>query len=282
MATGRAGSGDAFRGLYVSDAEADWLLARPLASGWDALAALSPEEEAFYAEAEEMATVEAGGSAEQAWQQGEHLRLHRLAAAFGLDDLDVDALLICLAPELDLRYERVYAYLQDDVTKKRPTVDLALGLLSADAEARLANREYFTPGAPLIYYQLLRLVADPSQVQPPLLGQYLKLDERIVGFLLGSDDIDERLTPHVRLVTPGATLQDLWLPAEIKQRLAALIDGQQTHNEGLLFYFQGVYGVGKGTTAEAMCCELGLGPAGGRRRAPLCRPMTSPSTWPCA
>ena len=57
------------------------------------------------------------------------LRLDRLARLFGLSTLDIDILLICLAPELDNRYERLYAYLQDDVTRKRPSVDLVFNLL---------------------------------------------------------------------------------------------------------------------------------------------------------
>ncbi|ABG51415.1 AAA ATPase [Trichodesmium erythraeum IMS101] len=35
-------------------------------------------------------------------------------------------MLIALAPEIDLRYDRLYAYLQDDFTSKGSSVDLAL------------------------------------------------------------------------------------------------------------------------------------------------------------
>jgi hypothetical protein len=45
---------------------------------------------------------------------------------FHLSSFDVDTLLVCLAPELHRNYEKLYAYLQDDVTKKRPTVDLCV------------------------------------------------------------------------------------------------------------------------------------------------------------
>ena len=48
----------------------------------------------------------------------------------------IDVLLICLASELDLRYERLYAYLQDDVTRKQPSVDLVLNLLCPSFEAK--------------------------------------------------------------------------------------------------------------------------------------------------
>lgn len=185
-------------------------------------------------------------------------RLGWLARTYGLSPFEIDAILICLAPELDLRYERLYAYLQDDVTKKRPTVDLVLNLLCVDSVDRLARRRHFTANAPLIDHHLLCLVADPSQVQPPLLGHALKIDARIVDFLLGSDEIDSRLAPTVQVVAPTASLENLWLPAELKQRLAMLIDGQQNQDKGLVLYFQGTYGVGKQSTAEALCRRLGM------------------------
>ncbi len=45
-----------------------------------------------------------------------------------LDPFDIAVLLIAAAPEIDLRYEKLYAYLQDDVSKKRPCIDLTLDL----------------------------------------------------------------------------------------------------------------------------------------------------------
>jgi len=57
--------------------------------------------------------------------------------AFGLSPFDLDVLLIAIAVEIDLRYQRLFAYLQDDVTRKRPSVDLALNLLCPDADSKL-------------------------------------------------------------------------------------------------------------------------------------------------
>jgi hypothetical protein len=56
-------------------------------------------------------------------------RLYLLQQQFNLTDFDLDLVLIALAPEIDRRYERIYAYLQDDVTRKYPSVDLAFNLL---------------------------------------------------------------------------------------------------------------------------------------------------------
>ncbi len=241
VAYGPEAMADPFRGLHISPQDVERLLARE-----PGVPVLQPRAE------------HDGESPVDPWS-GVEARLAWLATAYGLSTFDLDVILIALVSELDLRYERLYAYLQDDVTKKRPSIDLALNLLSADSDDRLANRRHFTPNAPLIYHHLLRLVADPSQVQPPLLSHYLKIDERIVSFLLGSDEIDARLAPTVSFVVPDSTLDELWLPAEVGRRLTLLIDGQQTQERGLLFYFQGPHGVGKQSTAEALCRKLGRG-----------------------
>ena len=66
--------------------------------------------------------------------------LRQLVDRYGLTAFDVDVLLVALAPEIDLRYRRLYAYLQDDVTRKYPTVDLTLNLLCDSSEARMLRR----------------------------------------------------------------------------------------------------------------------------------------------
>ena len=46
---------------------------------------------------------------------------------------------IALAPELDRQYVRIYAILQDDMSKKRPTVELALNLLCSTFYEKLSQ-----------------------------------------------------------------------------------------------------------------------------------------------
>src|SRR5258705_2649870 len=85
-----------------------------------------------------------------------------LAQEYDLSPFDLDLILIALATELDLRYERIFAYLQDDITCKRPCVDLALSLLCPSASARQVNRARLSADAPLIKSELLRLLPDPD------------------------------------------------------------------------------------------------------------------------
>jgi len=126
-------------------------------------------------------------------------RLAALQTRFSLTTFDLDVLLIAIAPAVDSCYDRLYAYLQDDVTKKQPSVDLALNLLCYSFEAKLAARDRFAPYSPLIRYQIVQLVESPNHPQPSLLNHFLTVDERIVGFLLGQDTLDARLQNWVHL-----------------------------------------------------------------------------------
>ena len=140
-AYGAGSAADRFRGMHISTGDVERLLARPPGAP--------------------LLWVEPDGADAEAEQAESESRLAWLAEVFGLSPFDVDAILIALAPEIDLRYERLYAFLQDDVSKKRPPVDLVLNLLCPTAEARLAQRASFGPEAPLIRHRLIRLIPDP-------------------------------------------------------------------------------------------------------------------------
>ena len=112
-------------------------------------------------------------------RQGIELRLDALQQIFQLNSYEIDVLLICLAIELDLRYERLYAYLQDDVTKKKPSVDLVLNLLQLSAAEKLKGLQSFYEHAPLLSNNLIVFSSDPAQLDQPLLAKSLKLNTRI-------------------------------------------------------------------------------------------------------
>jgi hypothetical protein len=184
---------DAFRGMYVSDEQADALLDRPLGMSWGQIVAFKAVEAESWAEAERLAAHQATALAETGRRRGEAVRLERLASVFGLDRFDLDTFLICLAPALDLRYERLYGYLQDDITRRRPSVNLVLDLLCEPGPQRLLWLSHLSEDAPLFRHQLLERVAEPGLVKPPLLAQTLVPDETVVAWLLG------RYQPHTDL-----------------------------------------------------------------------------------
>lgn len=243
-----------YRGLYVSDDEVDQLLGQQAPAGRpeaaihadDSIRRLS---DALAAEESRLATLEG-----EARARGVTLTLHRLVALFGLSVFELRVILICLAAEIDLKYERLFAYLQDDVTKKRPTVDLVLRLLCPDAGARLAARSAFDRDAPLLTWDLVALHDDPGVRKPVLLARYLKLDERIADYLLGSDAPDHRLARY-----EAAGGSDVPLPDDLARRLVNWSRAWPPAWEETppIVLFHGRYGVGRRAAARMLAAQLG-------------------------
>ncbi len=219
---------DAFRGLYVSEAEVDGLLARPFGSNWGQTVTLPPEEARAFDEAEAQADRQAQVLVETAQSQDQTPRLIRLATAFGLDRFDLDILLICLAPALDLRYERLYGYLQDDVTRKRPSVNLMLGVLCEPGPERLLKLSHFADDAPLFEHCLLERISEAGSDRLPLLSQVLVPDEAIVAWLLGRYQPPAYLGAGANLLWPQSETNeaDKILAAEAWPYLERLISEQ--------------------------------------------------------
>lgn len=179
--------------------------------------------------------------------------LARLQQMFDLSIFDLEIIAIALAPELDRRYSRVYAFLQEDVRYQRPTIDLALNLLCASVADKLTQRTRFYANAPLIQHGLIHLV-NSHQTNPTLLDQELVLDDSVIRFLLHQSGLDRRLTPFCQLLQPQRSPDDLEL-TELQRSLITLIaqDWQAQHPQR--FYFQGRDQSGKRHLAEALATE---------------------------
>jgi SpoVK/Ycf46/Vps4 family AAA+-type ATPase len=246
---------DELRGLYISEKEISSRISDDFKVSPDISSNLSSDP-LYKSLLEELTTLDKQIDAKkaEAFLQGKPLRLERLKEIFSLNSFDKDVLLLCLLPELDVKYERLFGYAQDDVTKRRPTIALATDLLCSSLEDKLATREAFSPQSALIINYLLRFDEDPSAKAMSLAAKALKIDERILNYLLESDQIDYRLLPFTSLSKSQLRLADVIQPDAIKNRLVQLI---QSRNGGLVFYFQGSHGVGKQTTAEALCQDFG-------------------------
>jgi len=165
--------GVALRGLHISPEEAASIFtSHPLAGlegEWD-----SPELEAW---------------ADDHERSGTRFRLRGLIDRLRLEAVDVAALLIAIAPDLDPRIERAFGYLQDDVTRRRASIGLAIALLGADPSWPQV-RERFGPSGPVVAGGLIEVLDD----ERPFLTRSLRVPDAVVWYLLGGDGIDPALT----------------------------------------------------------------------------------------
>ena len=124
------------------------------------------------------------------------LRFDLLVRRFGLDDAERDLLLLCLLPELDARFARLYGYLHDDVRRGFATVGLLDEML---APAAFAARRLLGPGTRLVENELVVLGAWTAGEGPAM--HAVRIEDRILDYLTDVDRADARLAGMVRNLT---------------------------------------------------------------------------------
>jgi len=199
-ARGRALGKDAPWGAYIGEAEVDEILGDLLDIGpfrvdedvAGGLRKLLEKRRAAVLEAREEENARAS--------RGEQVAaLTRLATAFELDDVDLDLLLLALAPEVNARYLRLFAYLQDDFSAQHITPALAGRLLSDDRAERLRLGARFSPDSNLVRYGLLvfRETIEAHKVALP--ARPLAVAPRIARWLLQGEVGNPDLYPWATL-----------------------------------------------------------------------------------
>ena len=169
--------------------------------------------------------------------------LASICRKFKLSSFERDILLLCAGVELDSRFSALCARVQDDTSKPFPTFSLALSVLSD------AHWSAFSPAGPLRYWRLIELGAGNIATQ----GQ-MKIDERILQYLTGTAQIDERLTGYVKPVTTDGEL----VPTHAL--LARQVAGAWSKHSGALPVLQlcGSEAPGKRNIAAHACRLLGM------------------------
>jgi AAA+ superfamily predicted ATPase len=217
---------DPFRGLYITDSDVAELV-RSLRRG--------------------------SGSID--WSVVASERLEHLVARFNLTEQEVNLLLAAILPDLDLRYERVFAYLQDDVTRKRPTVDLLLRLFWEEPLDRLGALALFRASGKLRRNGLIQLDYDRQQ-DTSLVAKSIRVDERVVAYLLGSDEIDDALATVALMLPDGGSAPGV-LSVSVRDQLEATVRDCQSRPGLVVLAFEGPVGAGKTIAAFELATRLG-------------------------
>jgi AAA+ superfamily predicted ATPase len=124
-------------------------------------------------------------------------RLQQVVQALGLDLLEAAVLAVCAATELNPRYGRLYAYLQDDVTRKLPSPRLVGQLLEGEGLSPADVMAAFDAHGRLRDLGALKLMGD---AQTPLAERPIKVADRLAAVLLGGR-MDESPAPaRLRMV----------------------------------------------------------------------------------
>ena len=183
------------------------------------------------------------------------LRFAQLESLFGLESMEADLLLICLLPELDGRYRRVYGYLDDDVSRGRPSVELVLQIATGGDGLAGRGREAFLAQSPLIAFRLVVLGSEDE----PLAVRPVGLDRRIIDFLLDSDLADDPVASLIWEPAVDVAWDDVRADADLVDQLRSAAgwwqDRRSVDPDGAAALLYGPDGSGRLTAARAFCTD---------------------------
>ena len=170
--------------------------------------------------------------------------LETLRATFGLTHFERDVLLLCAGVELDSGFAALCAA-PDEPRRAHPTFGLALGALPE------AHWSALTPAAPLRHWRMLEVGTGETMTTSPL-----RIDERVLHYLTGVSQLDERLRGLAEpLPDPGG------LPPsheELAREIALLWSRAEGSASGPAIQLCGDEASGKRAIAAAASSALGL------------------------
>lgn len=235
---------DEFRGLYVSDQQVDTLLRQ----NQQAPEIIDPAELTEKAELLRRSNLELLDEASP-WSV--------LRQEFELSPLEMDVVLLALALEIHPKYETLFAYLNNDVTRKWPTCDLALRLFASEAGQRAELRKFLLPHSRLFSSGLLRPLVANDRIASLSCGFTLAPEPcrfllRLPVSLEGPDEFLARIQPRMdwERVPVSPRLR------EQLERIPAILHKESCCVERPLIVLIGNYGMGAGQIAEALCNHL--------------------------
>jgi len=176
--------------------------------------------------------------------------IETLASLFGLSPFERDLLLMCAGLELDATFASLCAALQGDPQYGYPTFSLALAALPQAHWSALA------PSAPLRHRRLIELGGGFRSGGALLTTCPLRIDERVLHYLTGLNQLDERLAG---LIEPHHAPQKL-MPAHqsIVDRAVTAWSGALDNGSLPAIVLHGPDASSARDIAAGVCTELGL------------------------
>lgn len=217
---------DPIQGLFIGDELVDRLLEKPLG------AALWTHPNGHSSSNEPHAPLDLDP----------HSRLNLLIRRFELTPIEVEMVLIALLPELDPHYGTLFAFLQDDMTRKRPSINLILDLLTSSLAEKWQLRRLLAADGRLQTSRLILCHPSDSQPEASLLDAVVRPAATVTDFLLGHDHPDAVLESAARLLScpPGQPLARI-SAGQVAQIMAA----HEAATTPPLWAFTGAYDAGR-------------------------------------
>ena len=173
--------------------------------------------------------------------------LDALCASFGLSRFERDLLLLCAGIELDSTVAPLCAAAQGDPSRNYPTFSLALAALPD------AHWSALTPDAPLRRWRLIEVGNGPALTVTPL-----RIDERVLHYLAGVPQLDERLVGMIEPLAPAAIADLVPSHAVVAESIAAAWSAAAERRRVPVVQLSTAYPVDCRPVASAAAAAVGL------------------------
>lgn len=222
-----------YKGLFISDEEVELLLAEHRPSEDHArLQQLYAEQAALE---QELAERVKNSDIRQ-------LPLALLRERLQLEREEYICVIVLLAIELERRYEKLYAYLQDDITCKYVTPDLMLKLAATDAESEMKLLQALHPAATVSRLLLKRGAVNDQQ---HFLSRPLLLEPQVIRFLLGDTERYPPMQGWLDIQRPEAAPEPPIVQQDIQEQLRRIIESKRDEREAHYYALNGRTGSGR-------------------------------------
>jgi hypothetical protein len=236
---------DEFRGLYISDEQVNQLVNREVSYQGTSSAVDDLTKQAKLLRAEAKRKID-----DSPW--------HELVAEFSLSDIEQEILLLAVAPDIDLKYETLFGYLNNDITRKWSNFDLALRIGSCNATQRSDVQRCLAPEAKLFSSGLVQPINAPTDRRSWLATGFFAAPA-VCQYLWGVSSLDPRLGSFVEKPPPANDWDRLAIADDLKERLRCFARRYMGRGSKIpLIVFLGHDGLEQDQAAKIVCQELGL------------------------
>jgi ATPase family associated with various cellular activities (AAA) len=171
--------------------------------------------------------------------------IDRVCRIFGLSPFERDILLLCAGIEFSSEFHQLCNIANQDPQRSYPTFSLAL--------AALPNPHWdaLTPNAALRRWRLIQIGEGQTLTLSPL-----KIDERILHYLVGTQYLDERLTGTIESVN----CTDELIPShqDLAQRITKILSQNDRSKSLPLIQLCGIETTSKQSIATTVCRNLSM------------------------
>lgn len=213
-----------FRGLFITEKTIKDLLSKPIGGNWGAGVDLPDDESKQIQKLKSEIETEILNLRNWAISEKIKLRLDQLISIFHLSEFEFDAFLIFLAPSLDTRYEKIFGYLQDDVTNKFGSVALVLDLLLEPGLKKLSYLRFFQNSSHLLKNGLIKNYSENQPTEKPLIKQNFIVPDEIISWLLGNYQPAKLLSKVIEISNPGLRTKNHSEIFDLPEKFESILD----------------------------------------------------------